>query len=613
MFARRNRTFSTLLSLLSALVLLAACGGGGGGTGFSEPGVGPLRIVTTSPADNENQVPTDATIFVAFENDLDPASISPAAIVLESDDGPVSGSVTYDDAQKRLVFTPGEDLPLSTPLRATIPAGLRDMDGNEATNDYVFEFATRDAVFGDALLQEALPAQMRLVGFRVSPDGKGAYVRHEKGATNVLRAHYYDSDQGFGGVFTIHTSPAIREFGSAVETNGRGDLVVAWLEFDGVQDDVYMRRYQRSTGMWLPIDVLENDPQQDAGSLRIAFGNEGDILAVWTESDVDNGTRRFAGRSFVPGSGWSDVRDLGAGEGLILPFSADVGINELREGYFTSSQRTLTNEVAVFVRRWDPVGRFGAATNVTAGLGEYHGRRTAIDATGQITVICSHGNGLTGDLRAAVYAPGLGWQPARLIEERIGEISYADVLVDATGTATILWIFDDDETVNARRLAPAGDLGAVTPLFTSPGGLSNRAELLLTGDGRLMAFWQAILPGTTHMYGSEFDGSVWGPAQRVGRPLESRDHFDAISEPGGGALVLVTIEDNLPVEGYYRMEAYRVRRGLVPVIDPVLEHDPNAVVNSIWIATDAKGRGAIVWNEETPGLNDDDLRAIEIR
>jgi len=52
-------------------------------------------------------VPTNTTISVTFDRALDPSTVSTSTVtVKDSDNNPVSGTVSYDNATYKITFTP---------------------------------------------------------------------------------------------------------------------------------------------------------------------------------------------------------------------------------------------------------------------------------------------------------------------------------------------------------------------------------------------------------------------------------------------------------------------------------------------------------------------------
>ena len=93
-------------SAFAALLLgpsIHGCSDGGGGSRFVASSTGAastsasnpaFAVIATSPQDGDQAVAVDATLYVTFSEDVDPASIAaPGAIVLADDQGQVAATI----------------------------------------------------------------------------------------------------------------------------------------------------------------------------------------------------------------------------------------------------------------------------------------------------------------------------------------------------------------------------------------------------------------------------------------------------------------------------------------------------------------------------------------
>ncbi len=133
---------------LYVLVLLAvvlsfslACGRKGP---EAPPDKTPPTIITTSPEDGTQSVPTNINMLSAtFSEELDLATINNQTVVLMQGSSPVSGTVTY--SEKSVIFTPAAALSPNSTYTFTIDAGVLDLAGNAMVNKQVCIFITGSA------------------------------------------------------------------------------------------------------------------------------------------------------------------------------------------------------------------------------------------------------------------------------------------------------------------------------------------------------------------------------------------------------------------------------------------------------------------------------------
>jgi Ice-binding-like/Bacterial Ig-like domain len=124
---------------VSTAILLAALLVGC--SGLSNP---PAMVVSNSPTvlmvvPQTNGVGINRAVAVVFSTQMDPASINAGTFMVAG----VSGTVTYDIANKIAAFKPTADLAPGTMFNATITTGARDINGTPLAAPFNFSFTTR--------------------------------------------------------------------------------------------------------------------------------------------------------------------------------------------------------------------------------------------------------------------------------------------------------------------------------------------------------------------------------------------------------------------------------------------------------------------------------------
>ena len=124
-----------LALVLVAGIVVASCDDGG----RAEPPV----VESTSPADGASEIAVDATISVDFGRPMDPATINAANFGISCPDGAaIGGTVAYDRASDRAVFTPNAVLPGDTDCVATVTTGARSRGGAPLADEVRWTFST---------------------------------------------------------------------------------------------------------------------------------------------------------------------------------------------------------------------------------------------------------------------------------------------------------------------------------------------------------------------------------------------------------------------------------------------------------------------------------------
>lgn len=107
-------------------------------------GVCPL-VISTDPVNLSTGVPLDKIITATFNEPMNPETITPASMILQSSAKGVqdlSGSLTYDGNTKMMSFRPNAKLLAGTTYTVTIPTTVKDLTGNALQEAYVWTFST---------------------------------------------------------------------------------------------------------------------------------------------------------------------------------------------------------------------------------------------------------------------------------------------------------------------------------------------------------------------------------------------------------------------------------------------------------------------------------------
>lgn len=110
----------------------------------AKDGVCPL-VISTDPLNLATGVPLDKIITATFNEPMNPETITPVSMILQSSAKGVqdlSGSLTYDGKNEILSFKPNAKLLAGTTYTATILLTVKDITGNALKENYVWTFST---------------------------------------------------------------------------------------------------------------------------------------------------------------------------------------------------------------------------------------------------------------------------------------------------------------------------------------------------------------------------------------------------------------------------------------------------------------------------------------
>lgn len=102
----------------------------------------PPHVVSINPRDDEDDVSFDIRIRATFSEQVDPTSINNNTFRLRTNNGNISGSVSYKDSTA--VFNPSKALRDGTVYTATITNDIEDLYGNSPKNNYNWNFTTKE-------------------------------------------------------------------------------------------------------------------------------------------------------------------------------------------------------------------------------------------------------------------------------------------------------------------------------------------------------------------------------------------------------------------------------------------------------------------------------------
>jgi len=127
--------FSKVSIAILLVVFLIGCSGVANPPALNPQDAPTILMVVTQT----NGVGTNREIAVVFSKPMDPASINSGSFIVAG----VSGTVTYDGANKIAAFKSFSDFAPNTMFNATITTSARDMSGTPLAAPFNFSFTTR--------------------------------------------------------------------------------------------------------------------------------------------------------------------------------------------------------------------------------------------------------------------------------------------------------------------------------------------------------------------------------------------------------------------------------------------------------------------------------------
>jgi hypothetical protein len=102
------------------------------------------EVLSTDPLNGATQVPADQVVRFFFSEPLDPATVSAATFTVVQG-GPIPGSLSLDDNDRTVVFTPATAYTTSAvPVTVTALGGIADLGGTPLGSDVIISFSIDD-------------------------------------------------------------------------------------------------------------------------------------------------------------------------------------------------------------------------------------------------------------------------------------------------------------------------------------------------------------------------------------------------------------------------------------------------------------------------------------
>jgi len=137
-----------------------------------------FSVVSTSPANDEAEIPVDGTISVTFNQDVDPATLG-NGVTARSFLGDLPGTVSYDSPSKTATFTSGTPFAPLTEYTVTVATTVKSTSGEALSAPYTSRFTTVSSFWViNFLLQKHY-----LMGASKVDEGTHCYIYLENGQT----------------------------------------------------------------------------------------------------------------------------------------------------------------------------------------------------------------------------------------------------------------------------------------------------------------------------------------------------------------------------------------------------------------------------------------------
>ena len=110
------------------------------------------------------------------------------------------------------------------------------------------------------------------------------WVQSDGVQPSIYAARYYDVLTDWGAPVLLESGDLGRVTEPHVALSKSGNAVAAWIQSDGIRDDVWAARFVVASNSWDTAVKLDTG-NQSASAVRVEMDDVGDAVAVWVQSD----------------------------------------------------------------------------------------------------------------------------------------------------------------------------------------------------------------------------------------------------------------------------------------------------------------------------------------
>lgn len=298
----------------------------------------------------------------------------------------------------------------------------------------------------------------------VSADALGnAIVVWEQwdGYRHSIWGNRYVYNEGWGPAERLDSTMVENALTPHVDTDGSGNAVAVWQQFDGVRYNMWSNRYVVGEGWGTPQTIETHS--EDAGPAQVVVDPSGNATAVWVQ--LDSGHLNIWSNRYVVGEGW------------------------------------------------------GTAGEIEGFPDESHALDLAGNDNGNVVAVWSQWDGFRFNVSSNRYVVEEGWGTAELIATNdSGEAGEPRVTVDSSGNATAVWLQWGDGVYDvwSNRFVVGAGWGAAERLDDYDTGDAVFPRVADDGSGNVVAVWQQMVDSTYHIWSKRYTaGEGWGAAELI--------------------------------------------------------------------------------------------------
>jgi hypothetical protein len=447
----------------------------------------------------------NAAAVLDFSGNIDPTTAVAANITLTS--GSISQSITLTVSDAQITATPTQALAPAVTYTLTASTGVKGSQGEVLASPASITFSC-DGHWETAATIDSDDAG-DATGARVAFDAAGNAITvwtQSDGTHNTIWSNRYSPATGWGTPAQVQ-SLTEEANAATIVLDASGNATVIWdASPDGVNTYIYASRYTAAGGWSTEVQI--SGPTFSQGTLDLAGDANGDVQAIWVQSD--GAQANIWGAHYSVAGGWSAANLIsnGAGNSKVARLAMDTAGNVL--SVWAQNDGTQYN---VWSNRYDAASGWGTAALIEpVDAGTATTPRVKVDSQGNGIAVWTQSDGTQSNIWSARYVVGSGWSTPVLIEPaEAGDAALPRLAINAGGDAIVVWIQSDGTRTNlwSNHYSVAG--GWDTEVMVQPAVASSdvqEAWVDIDAHGNALTVW-TLSDGISH-------SSIWTNRYRAG-------------------------------------------------------------------------------------------------
>ncbi len=243
-------------------------------------------VVTRMPAPGATNAPVGATISATFSEPIAPATVTPSSVSLTSGSAAVPNTISLSQDRKTLTITPSS-APVPTVTWTVTLNGVTDPAGNALqmpSSPWTFTYPAWLPI-GGALSAVGGTTLAEKPQLQIDPMGQPvvAWIESDGAEKNVYVRRWNGTQwQALGTKLSAYSGTGSHAENVSLALDAAGNPVVVWVENDGTSDALHARRWIGSTWSVIGANVTAG-VELSLTAISLVVEAAGNPIVMWHE------------------------------------------------------------------------------------------------------------------------------------------------------------------------------------------------------------------------------------------------------------------------------------------------------------------------------------------